>query len=260
LSVSEIHEMSSGECRYHQICNADLYEAAFQRQANIEHNDRELDKVAVQRMFDDRATPEEFESAVKETQKFGERFPQGQFKERPENRAKLVSYLREHNKAITYQNLVEAFETLSIAGNLVLSPNAISVGPEVELTGEALRKYPRLHKLLEAQKRPTAEERLSADEYFEQHKGVLADKRTPPLIIARQERAAATAAHFVQAEAKAANSGSMTVTDYGGQSRGGPPQPEKISFRKKIQNMTADEIRRECEIDPNFRAALDALK
>jgi len=113
--------------------------------------------------------------------------------------------------------------------------------------------------LIQPQRR-NADDGLSADEYFEKNKNVLADKRTPPLVVARQERAAATAAHFANAETNTAKSGSTNVIDFPQVQGGVPPQPDKVSFRKKIQNMTSEEIRRECEIDPSFKGALDQLQ
>ena len=259
LSIKDIQEMSSGESRYHEICNPDLYEAAFQRQAKVEGNEREIEKSAVQRMFADRATPEETAAAVKETQKFAERFPQGQFGTMPENRKKLIGWLKENNRAITYANLVEAFETLAIAGELVLSPNVISVGSEVEVTGEALRKYPRLDKLLAAQKRPSAEDSQTADEFKASHPE-LHDTRVPFIVAVRQERAANTAAHEKTTGAVTASSGSTKVVDYPQEQHGVPPQPDKASFRKKINSMTADQIQQECAINPAFKKSLDEME
>jgi len=257
LSVKDIQEMSSGENRYHEICNPDLYEAAFQRHAKKDANEREIEKSAVQRMFADRATPEETAAAVKETQKFAERFPQGQFATMPENRKKLIAWLKENNRAITYTNLVEAFETLAIAGDLVLSPNVISVGSEVEVTGEALRKYPRLHKLLAPQKRPNIADTQSADEFKASHPE-LADRRTPPLIQARQQRDANTVAFFKETEAATASTrdGSANVVDYGAQQRV-PVEPEKYSLKQKIRSMSAEEFAQRVKDDPTFAAAID---
>jgi hypothetical protein len=88
----------------------------------------------------------------------------------------------------------------------------------------------------------------------------LKDKRTPPLIAARQARAEATATQFANAETNTTKSGSTSVVDYPHVLRGVPAQPDKLSFRKKVQSMSADEIRRECEIDPSFKDALDQLQ
>ena len=259
LSVKDIQGMSSGESRYHEICNPDLYEAAFQRHAKKDANEREIEKSAIQRMFADRATPEETAAAVKETQKFAERFPQGQFATMPENRKKLIGWLKENNKAITYQNLVEAFENLTLAGDLILSPNVISVGSEVELTGEALRKYPRLDKLLVAQTRHNIVDTQSADEFKASHPE-LHDTRVPFIVAVRQERAANNAAHEKNTESVTASSGSTKVVAYPQVQHGVPAQPEKASFRKKINSMTADQIQQECLINPTFRKALDEME
>ena len=260
LSIKDIQEMSSGESRYHEICNPDLYEAAFQRHAKKDANEREIEKSAVQRMFADRATPEETAAAVRETQKFAERFPQGQFATMPENRKKLIEWLKENNKAITYANLVEAFESLAIAGDLVLSPNVISVGTEVEVTGEALRKYPRLDKLLAAQKRPSPEDMQSAKDYLQNHPE-LKDQRTPPLIQARAQKDANTTAFFKETEAATASTrdSKTRVVDYGPQDHG-VPQSKKYSFRKLVDSMSSTELAQRCQQDPAFKKSLDEME
>lgn len=189
LSVKEIREMSSGECRYHEVCNPDLFEAAFQRQANIDHNDREMDKVAVQRMFEDRATPEETAAAVEQTRRFSARFPQGQFATVPENRTKLIGWLRDRNLPITFDNLAAGFAELAMAGDLVLS--AAVLGDDRQLSGQVLRTYSRLHELIQPHHMPTAEEKMSANDYWQAHQE-LHTKQIPPMVVEGFERAERT--------------------------------------------------------------------
>jgi hypothetical protein len=51
----------------------------------------------------------------------------------------------------------------------------------------------------------------------------------------------------------------LTVTNLGGHAPGYPARPQKYSFRKKIDEMTADEVKQRILDDPNFEAALNNL-
>jgi hypothetical protein len=56
-----------------------------------------------------------------------------------------------------------------------------------------------------------------------------------------------------------ASSGQSTFTDYGDIRHGGPPRPNKPSFRKRIESMSSAEIAEACRLDPAFERALNNL-
>src|SRR5258707_15515082 len=82
----------------------------------------------------------------------------------------------------SYENFCSGFAELAMAGELIVS--AACIGDDTELTGQALRNYPRLPELLQPHRIPTAEESMSADEWKSCHPE-LVDRRRPPLIAAR---------------------------------------------------------------------------
>ena len=82
----------------------------------------------------------------------------------------------------------------------------------------------------------------------------------PPIIAARNEKAKQTQAYFAQAANARATGNVVNLVDYGEQTRGVPPEPEKYSFKQKIRSMSASEIAQRCQDDPAFKKALDELK
>src|SRR5258707_1265351 len=181
ISMSEIRSMGSTEFRFHELLNPN-FATVFERAANIEHSKRAMEQWTVKRMFDDEASPEELDAAVKEAQRFSASHPQFLGPTKPTNRTKLFQWLRERNLAITYENFCSGFAELAMAGELIVS--AACIGDDTELTGQALRNYPRLPELLQPHRIPTAEESMSADEWKSCHPE-LVDRRRPPLIAAR---------------------------------------------------------------------------
>jgi len=173
----------------------------------------------------------------------------------------IWNYQQEHNlDPAKLSSPIEAFESLAQSGKISLNPSAISAGPESSVSGRELTSHHSFHLLLQRQRRTSDVDKLSADEYFEKNKDVLADKRMPFIVAVRQERAANNAAHVKNTEAVTASSGSTKVVDYPPAQHGVPRQPEKVSFRKKINSMTADEIQQECAINPAFKKALDEME
>src|SRR5713101_9213046 len=80
LTAAEIRGgMSGQEQIWHELMNSENYKAAFTIEENQRNNKQNMAGWAVKRMFEDQATPEELAAAVKVTQNFGDRFPQGQF-------------------------------------------------------------------------------------------------------------------------------------------------------------------------------------
>jgi hypothetical protein len=257
LSMKDIREMSAAEVQYHEVCNPDNFMAAFQRAENVAHNRKAIEQWATKRMFDDKATPEEIAAAVKEATRFSTNHPQFLGPSQPTNRGKLFQWLRDRNLQITYDNFCSGFADLSLRGELVVS--AACIGEDTELTGEALRNYPRLHELLQPHRLRTAEESMSADEWKAAHPE-LVDHGIPPLILRRQQIAERTAEHFQQAANSEVRGSVVHVMDYGEQTHGVPPEPDKYSFNQKIRSMSAAELAGRCADDPAFKAALDKMK
>jgi hypothetical protein len=212
LTMKDIRQMSSAELRYHEVCNPENYKAAFQRAENVAHNRKAMEEWATKRIFDDQATPEEIEAAVNEAQRFSANHPQFLGSTQPMNRATLFQWLRDRNLAITYDNFCSGLADLAMRGELVLS--AACIGDNREMRGEELRNYPRLHELLQPHRILTAEESMSADEYYKAH-SELHDIRTPPLIARRQQIAAQTSEHFQKAADSEQKGTIMRFVDYG---------------------------------------------
>src|SRR5258707_251048 len=209
----EINQMSSAELRWHEQFNAENLENVVTVEENKKNNKQNMAAWNVKRMWGGKASEEETQKAFAAGDRFASNY--AQFVRNMDNAQAITSYMEENNlDATQVQSYVEAFEVLVPQGKLVLSPKAAGIGTEETLTGEALMLYPLRYLLLQPNKVLKPEDKLSADEWFEQHKEILGDKRTPPLIVARQARADATAAHWNQVEASTAKSGSTTVVDY----------------------------------------------
>jgi hypothetical protein len=254
--------LQAAELRYHEVCNAENFQAAFQRAQNIRDCDRADEEWRVKKFWSkywgtqNQADPEEAERIVAELQKFESHYPQV-LTARPENEI-VLRWLKDRNLELNYSNLAQSYEANALEGKVYVSPARIGAGKESEVTGAALLGHHNFHLLIQPQQRVSETDRLSADEFRALHPE-LEDRRISPLLQRRQQQREATREHFEKADAATSESNATRVVDYGPQRNGVPPQPDKISFRKKIAAMTADEIRRECEIDPGFRAALDAL-
>ncbi len=261
VSLNDVKAMGADRLRWEELFNKDALENALALPDRIETNRENQAAWDVKKKWegDIPASNDDKKKMTRVAQQFERAYPQWIKSEA--NATALWDYLKNNNLDPTkHESTVAAFEALALQGSISLSPAAISAGSENEVSGQDLLRHHNFHRLLQSQQRVSAEDRLSAKEYFELYKDTLADKRTPPLIVARQARADATAAHFAQTESTTARSGSTNVIDYPSQPHGVPPQPDKISFRKKVQSMTADEVRRECEINPGFKQSLDDLK
>ena len=168
LSLKDITEMSSGESRYHEICNPDQYAAAFEREAVGKHNDDAMKQWAVKRMWDGQATEQESEKAYAAGDRFALSY--SQFIRSQSNCLAIAGYMRENNfDATRVESYVAAFKLLVSEGKLVVSPKAANIGPEEAITGEELRGYARLSELLEPHRVVTAEQKMGASEYWKSH-------------------------------------------------------------------------------------------
>lgn len=222
LKMSDIRRASSDEVLWHEAFNKENLEAAFES-AKVVCEIRESSKLEnTQRMWRGKATEQESERARDMGEEFSRRFPQ--FERTLENAQKMVRYMETENLDGTkLESYVTAFRALSLEGKL------------------------------------TTTKPQSADDFLADHPE-LRDTRTPALIAARQQREQRTAEHFAKAANATTEGTVVNVVDYPQEARGVPAQPDKISFRKKIAGMSADQIRRECEINADFRRALDALE
>jgi hypothetical protein len=262
VSPDDVKAWGADQLRWNELFNKEALEHALTLPERIKHG-KEVDQQWQAKKFWDNAAsipPQEHKAMLTEFKKFVDHYPQYKSTTHwDDNNDALFGWLQDRHMAPIYSNLVLAFEANALAGKVWLNPNAINAGSETEVSGQDLLRHHSFHLLIQAQRRVSDLDCLSANEFLAQH-DELKDKRTPPLVAAREARAEATAAHFANAETNTAKSGSTNVVDYPQVQRGVPAQPDKVSFRKKVQNMTSEEIRRECEIDQSFKDALDQLQ
>jgi hypothetical protein len=258
LSLKDITEMSSGEVRYHEVCNPDQYAAAFAIEETKKTNDQNMAAWRVKLMWDGGATEEENQKAYAAGDRFASNY--AQFIRSESNALAIAEFMLEKNlDATNVQSYVTAYENLVPLGKLVLSPKAARIGTEETLTGDDLRRYARLNLLLQPNKALRPEDKLSADEWFSAHRE-LHDTRTPPLIQKRLVQNTNTAEHWEQTEASTAKSGGTSVTDYPRDQHGVPPRSEKYSFRKLVGSLSSTELAQRCQSDPIFKKALDEME
>jgi hypothetical protein len=263
MTMAEVRKLSSQEFLWREQFDAENLNAALELPAKLAEG-REIDKQWGAKHFWDKywntqnhASPEEAKQTLVLLDQFTSAYPQF-IASKPENQV-VLEWLKDRHKELTFANLRDSFEANAFAGKLRLNPSAINAGSETEVSGQDLLRHRNFHLLLQPHKRGSDLERMSADEYFEENNDVLGDKRVPPLVAARNAKTEATAQHFQHAAEHTSKANVVTVTDFPQQSHGVPPQPDKVSFRKKVQSMSADDIRRECDIDPSFKDALDQL-
>jgi hypothetical protein len=256
LTMEQVRAMSSATLRWHEQFNGENLEKAFASQTVDKHNKIVRVNQASKRMWDGQATEEESQQAFAAGDKFANRY--AQFIRSQANAEVMTEYMAQNNlDATQVQSYIEAFEKLVPLGKLALNPSAIGAGSETEIYD--VSKHRNYHLLLQAQRRPSEIDRMSADQ-FKAARPELADTRVPFIVAVRQEREANNTAHVKTTETVTASSGSTKVVDYPPTQHGVPAQPEKVSFRKKINSMTADEIQQECAINPGFRKSLDEME
>jgi hypothetical protein len=221
LTMREIQQMSADETLWHEAFNKDNFERAFERDVIGRHNREAMAVWDIRKAWREGVTKEQSRCAEEAGAEFASRFPT--FERTIDNAHAIVRFMEEHDlDATEVSSYIKAFNALVEEGKMSLAPVQ------------------------------------SADEFFAQHPE-LRDNGVPPLVATRHQREQNTAAHFAKSVA-ATNEASVTrVVDYPQEHHGVPTQPDRISFRKRVANMTADEIRMECEIDPALRKALDAL-
>jgi hypothetical protein len=126
LTSARVKRMGVQEYEFHRVFNkAELEKALAEPQIQAEaKRSGEVEKV--QRQWENKATPEETEAALKEVAKFVARHPQFRA-DLMDNRTKLVDFLKASNLPITEKTLTESFEILGREGKLVLSPAAVGI-------------------------------------------------------------------------------------------------------------------------------------
>ena len=264
LSMREIHQqMGADETLWHQTFNKENFDKAVERDAVVKERTVINQKWDAKKLWDDvtKPTPEQAAEIASALERFKQTYPQF-IQSRAENGIILLG-LRDKNMAVTFENLVESFEDCAMKGLVHLNPSAIALGSQTDISGDELLHHQNFHKLIQPQKRISDVDRLSADEFFQQNKEVLADRRTPPIIQARNAKAASTAALLQQTETSTAKSGSTSVTDYEREPRGGSgtraiTEIEKASFRNLLRDLSSQEFAERCT-DPQFKAAVDRL-
>ena len=260
LTMREIRQqMSADEVVWHEVFNKENFDKAVERDAVAKERKDINAQWDARKLWMDhtKPTPEQAEAILAALERFKQTYPQF-IQSRAENEIILLG-LRDKNMAVTFENLVESFEDCAMKGLVHLNPSAIALGSQTDVSGDELLHHQNFHKLVLPQKRVSDVDRLSADEYLERNKDVLADKRVPPIIAARNAKAASTAAHFQQADRGTAKSGSTSVTEYSHEQHGVPPSSEKYSFQRLINSLSAEDFARRVKEDAQFAAAIDKL-
>jgi hypothetical protein len=229
LTYAQIKRMSSDEALFHERLNKEEFERALAEPALKAKNHRDAEAEKVQRQFEDKATPEEHEAALKEVTKFVAQHPQ--FKaDLMDQRTALINFLKERRLPVTQANLTDAFQILGREGKLTLNPSAVGIirvrysngatydirqedlavhqrrnrgltvlEPETEISGSRLAMSGALDILLSPHSPAIQEGReqaaLSADDYKKQNPEAFLGP-TPALIEQKFQQATATFLSF----------------------------------------------------------------
>jgi hypothetical protein len=215
--------MTADETAWHQRFNSDNWKKAFEEEQRRRERRNHIANERIKLMYEGHSTAEEDEAAIRAAGAFAARTPD--FVRNLSNAKIMAEFMQQNGLDGTeLSSYRTAFQTLKEQGKLELAK------PE------------------------------SADEYYEKHKDVLQDKRVPPIIEARQRQERNTDALTAATSAATARGTVVNVVDYGPQTHGVPPEPDKYSFKQKIRSMSASQIQQRCQDDPAFRKALDNLK
>lgn len=260
VTPEQVKAMSSAALRWHEQFNAENLDKALTTEQNraAKQKDQAADTVRKKWLKQAPVTDDEQKQMRDVATQFLRLYPQ--FIESEANVDAVWNYMQEQNLDPTeLSSPVAAFESLAQAGKVSLNPSAISAGPERSVSGRELTSHHSFHLLLQPQRRTSDVDKLSADQFKAAHPE-LHDTRMPFIVSVRKEREANTTAHKTVTQEVTSSSGSTKVVDYPQEQHGVPPQPEKVSFRKKVNSMTADQIQQECAINPAFRKSLDEME
>src|SRR5712691_8977406 len=117
LTHRDIETMSSGELRFFEVCHPDLLDAAMQRQANIDENEKNQAWWDVRKkwMGTTAATDQERAKMREAAQRLEQLYPQ--YITSDENGRALWEFMRDNNLDPTkFASVVDAFESLAQAG------------------------------------------------------------------------------------------------------------------------------------------------
>lgn len=188
LTAEEIcNEMRRDELEFQETFNNAELTRALNEPARRERNRRNKAAWDAKRCWDEKASPEETAAAIAEVQKFTTDYPQFLGEYSPANREMLLSWLRDRNLPVTYDSLVQGFESLTLGGSLILDGGVCGV-EDKEISGHALVAHPQIYKLLQPHPvlSPEAREQerinhLSADDFLNEH-SELQDCRVAPIL------------------------------------------------------------------------------
>jgi len=220
--MAEINAMSSQQVLWEEAFNSEQYERALAL-PGVTKERRDIDRQwAVRRMWEGRATPDENEKCRLAGDTFATRTPQ--FARTMENAQIMVEYMQAHDlDATKIESYTAAFRDLTEQGKLTVAP--------AESANDFLRNHPELH-----------------------------DRRTSPLIQAREAKAAQTAKHFKAAANATAKGTVVNITDYPYEQSGYPAAPTKYSFRRLLDSLSAEDYQKRLNEDRQFAAAIDKLQ
>lgn len=257
ITPEHVKAMGADQLRWNELFNNENLEHALALPETNKQYDKTLEQRRALRFWHNiiNLNFDEQTAFRAEFQKFVDTYPQFRGAHAEENTDVLTTWLQDRQMTPIYANLCLAFEACALAGKLWLNPSAISAGQESETHGTQHHNF---HLLIQPQRRNT-DDGLSADAFLAQH-SELHDTRTPPIIIQRQQVAAATAAHFEQAKSGTAEGQAVRFTDMGGKDYSGyPSHPTKYSFRRLLDSLDSVEYQRRLNADPAFAAAVDKL-
>lgn len=160
FTLADLRAMSNDEAQWHETFNKDNFEAACNEpQRKAEAAKTELDAFWNVEHVDDT----QYAALLKVQNAFYSQYPQ-YVRSCAANGEALTILIAEKRwdirKTETY---TKAFEALAKTGALLLSPLNAGVGSEAEITGDALKNYPRLADLLKPESEIKREKRLAEE-------------------------------------------------------------------------------------------------
>ena len=222
ISMREIRQqMSAEEVLWHEAFNKDNFEQAFEHDANARHNREAMGVWDIRRQWREGVTAEESRRAQEAGAEFARRFPT--FEQTIDNAHAIVRFMEENDlDPAEIASYITAYRELTDQVKLTVAP--------IESADDYLRNHPELH-----------------------------ERRTPPIIAARNAKAEATQEYFAQAASARAKGNVVNVVDYGPQTHGVPPRPDKVSFRRLVASLSASELAKRISEDSQFRESLNRL-
>src|SRR5438552_1623093 len=159
-TIAEINSMSSQQSLWEEHFNSEQYDRALALPGLAKERKEINAQWAAKSLWDDKTqpTPEQAAEIVNALERFKEIYPQF-IPSRAENGI-ILTWLKERNLHVTFENLVESFEANALEGKVWLNPNAISAGSETEVSDQQLLQHHNFSKLIQPQKRISDVDRL----------------------------------------------------------------------------------------------------